>query len=69
MVIYPAHSNRRSHNNDDATKQTDDNIDDREDDLRCSKINFATKIDLKIRCTLEMEMKKLFELKKKKLRP
>ena len=25
------------------------------------KINFPTKIDLKIRCTLETEMKKLFE--------
>ena len=29
------------------------------------KINFPTKIDLKIRCTLQKEMKKLFELKKK----
>ena len=28
------------------------------------KINFPTKIDLKIRCTLETEMKKLFESKK-----
>ena len=29
------------------------------------KINFPTKIDLKIHCTLETEMKKLFESKKK----
>ena len=29
------------------------------------KINFPTKIDLKIRCTLQTEMKKLFESKKK----
>ena len=28
------------------------------------KINFPTKIDLKIRCTLETEMKNLFESKK-----
>ena len=28
------------------------------------KINFPTKIDLKIKCTLETEMKKLFETKK-----
>ena len=30
------------------------------------KINFPTKIDLKIRCTLQTEMKTLFESKKKK---
>ena len=29
------------------------------------QINFPTKIDLKIRCTLQREMGKLFELKKK----
>ena len=29
------------------------------------KLNFPTKIDLKIRCTLQTEMKKLFEPKKK----
>ena len=30
-----------------------------------AKINFPTNIDLKIRCTLQMEMKKLFESNKK----
>ena len=30
-VIYLGNSDRRSHNNDDATKRTDDNIEDRED--------------------------------------
>ena len=39
-VIYPANSNRRSHNNDDATKRTDDNIEDKED-------KFAVQIDSK----------------------
>ena len=28
-------------------------------------MNFSVKIDMKIRCTLETEMKKLFESKKK----
>ena len=36
-------------------------------DLR--KIDFSTKIELKIRCTLETEMKRLFKLTKKRLRP
>ena len=36
-------------------------------DLR--KIDFPTKIDLKIRCTLETEMKRLFKSTKKRLRP
>ena len=31
---------------------------------RLTKINFPTKIDLKLRCTLETEVKKLFESKK-----
>ena len=76
-------SDRRSNNNDDATKRTDDDIEDREDlfavqidskyvyriplkyfcDL--GKINFPTKIYLKICCALETEMKRLFESKKK----
>ena len=30
-VIYLGNSDRRSHNNDDATKRTDDSIEDRED--------------------------------------
>ena len=82
-VIYPANSGRRSHNNDDSTKRTDDNIEDREVKVtvqidskyvyriplkyfcNLSKIIFPFKIDLKIRCSLETEMKKLFELKKK----
>ena len=37
--------------------------------LKCfcvlGKINFPTKIDLKIRCTLQTEMKKLFQSKKR----
>ena len=79
-VIYPANSDRRSHNNDDTTNRTDDNIEDREDKFAVQtdskyvsrmplkyfcclgKINFPTKIDLKIRCTLEIEMKRLFKL-------
>ena len=40
VVIYPVNCNRRSHNNDDATKRTDDNIEDSED-------NFAVQIDSK----------------------
>ena len=82
-VIDPAKSDRRSHNNNDATKRTDDNIEDREDKFAVQtdskyvykiplkyfcdldKINFPTKIDLKICCTLETEMKRLFESKKK----
>ena len=31
---------------------------------RLTKINFPTKIDLKLRCTLETDMRKLFESKK-----
>ena len=80
-VIYPGNSDKRSHNNDDATKRTDDNIEDRGDkfsvqiDLKylcriplkyfcdLGKINFPTKIDVKISCTLETEMKRLFESK------
>ena len=84
VVIYPANSNRRSHNIDDTTKRTDNNIEDREDKSAVQidskymyrmplkyfsglgKINFPTKIDLKICCTLETEIEKLFALKKKK---
>ena len=83
VVIYPANSDRRSHNNDYATKRTDDNIKDKEDKFAVQidsqyvyrillkyfcdlgKINFPTKIDLKICCTLETEMKRLCESKKK----
>ena len=39
-VIYPANSDRRTHNNDDATKRTDDSIKDRED-------KFVVQIDSK----------------------
>ena len=39
-VIYPANSDRRSHDNDDTTKRTNDNIKDRED-------KFAVQIDSK----------------------
>ena len=78
-VIYPANSDKRSHNNDNATKRTDDNIDDMEDKFSVQidskyvyriplkyfcdlgKINVPTKIDVKIRCTLETEIKRLFE--------
>ena len=82
VVIYPANSDRRSHNNEDATKQTHNNIEDRQDKFAVQidskyvyriplkyfydlgKINFPTKIELKNHCTLETEMKKLFEFKK-----
>ena len=83
VVIYPANSDRRSHNNEEATKQTDNNIEDRQDKFvvqidskyvyriplkyfyDLGKINFPTKIELKNHCTLETEMKKLFDFKKK----
>ena len=76
-VIYLANSDRRSHNNDNATLRTDANIEDRDDNFSVQldskyvysiplkyfcdlgKINFPTKIDLKIRCTLETEIKKI----------
>ena len=82
-VIYPVNSDRRSHNNDDATKRTDYKIEGREDKFAVQidskyvyriplkyfcdlgKINFPTKIDLKICCMLETKIKILFELKKK----
>ena len=78
-VIYPANSDRRSHNTDDAPKRTNDNIEDKEDKFAVQidskymyriplkyfcdlgKTNLPTKIGLKIRCTLETEMKRLFE--------
>ena len=47
-VIYPAYSDRRSHNNNDATKQTDDNIEDRED-------KFAVQIDSKYVCRIPLK--------------
>ena len=40
VVIYPANSDRRSHNNEEATKQTDNNIEDRQD-------KFVVQIDSK----------------------
>ena len=72
-VIYPGNSDRRTHNNDDATKRTDDSIKDREDKFvvqidskyvyriplkyfcNLGKINFPTKIDLKIRSCLKQK--------------
>ena len=78
-VTYPANSGGRSHSNDDATKKTDNSIEDREDKFsvqidskyeyrislkyfcNLSKMNFPAKINLKICCTLETEMKKLIK--------
>ena len=78
VVIYLANS----FNNDDATKRTDDIIEDTEDkfavqtDSKYSyriplknfrdlgKINFLTKTEIKICCTLETELERLIESKR-----
>ena len=52
-VIYLANSDRRSHNHDDATKRTDDNIEDREDKLAVQiDSKYVYRIPLKYFCNL-----------------
>ena len=78
-VIIPGNEDRRSHNNNNEACRTDDNLEDRKDQLAAQidlkyvyriplkylcnlgKINFPTKIDLKIPCTLQTEIKQVFE--------